>query len=61
MAEPVWDVDSGGPKEPYIRRGAQIPTRGKGRFGGMFRNIWHEPKLFGRWQQQCALSLSALQ
>jgi len=25
MAEPVWDVDSGGPKEPYIRWGPRSP------------------------------------
>ena len=24
-------------------------------------NIWHEPKLFGRWQQQCGLLLTVLQ
>ena len=73
MAEPI-DVpllryDLGWTKEPCIRCGPRSP-KGRGNFFGggassgplwSIGNIWHEPNLFGRWQQQCSLLLSVLQ
>ena len=62
---PVESVDSGGTKKACIMRG--LDPKGKGQFWGYiscpivkYREYLPEPKLFGRWQQRCGLSLPVL-
>jgi len=41
-------MNLGRPKDPYIRG---VLRMGMDNLGDSIRNIWHEPKFFGRWQQ----------
>jgi len=71
VAEPikVWDMDSGGLKNPYFIWGPRSP-KGRHSFRGIspsplksIGNIQHVmifSTLFSRWRQQCGLLLSVL-